>query len=98
MRTMGLIPVAALVVVGVAGLWWTESRRASPALRRLEGRWLRAEAIAEGDIVQVTIELRDVNYPGSTYRLWYDDGRDLLVGTYFQAVEQQTYDVSFARR
>jgi hypothetical protein len=48
--------------------------------------------------VQLFIELRDANYPGSTYRLRYDAGRDVLEGAYFQAVERQTYDVSFVRR
>jgi len=39
-----------------------------------------------------------VNYPGSTYRLTYDPGRDVLAGLYFQAIEQQTFDVEFVRR
>ena len=58
----------------------------------------RAEASRDGDAVQLFVELRDVNYPGSTYRLRYAAGRDLLEGTYFQALQQQTFDVSFARR
>jgi hypothetical protein len=35
---------------------------------------------------QVVVELRDVNYPGSTYTLTYDPGTDRLTGTYYQAV------------
>lgn len=58
----------------------------------------RAEAAQDGDAVKLLIELRDVNYPGSTYSLTYDAGRDVLEGTYFQAMERQTYDVSFVRR
>lgn len=58
----------------------------------------RAEASQEGEALRLFIELRDVNYPGSTYSLKYDAGRDVLEGAYFQAVERQTYDVSFVRR
>ena len=35
---------------------------------------------------------------GSTYKLVYDPGRDVLGGLYFQAVQQQTFDVEFVRR
>jgi hypothetical protein len=41
--------------------------------------------------------LRDVNYPGSTYTLIYEPGSDQLQGVYYQAVEQQRYQVSFVR-
>jgi hypothetical protein len=58
----------------------------------------RAEATRGGDIVTLVVELRDENYPGSTYRLWYDAGRDALEGTYFQAAQRQTYDVAFERQ
>ena len=58
----------------------------------------RAQAARGGDLVTLLVELRDVNYPGSTYNLWYDDGRDLLEGTYYQAAQQQTYDVVFERQ
>lgn len=58
----------------------------------------RAQAARGGDLVTLLVELRDVNYPGSTYNLWYDDGRDLLEGTYYQATQQQTYDVVFERQ
>jgi hypothetical protein len=58
----------------------------------------RAEAGRGGDIVTLLVELRDVNYPGSTYRLWYDAGSDVLEGTYYQAAQQQTYDVAFERQ
>jgi hypothetical protein len=58
----------------------------------------RAEAGRGGDFVTLLVELRDVNYPGSTYRLSYDADRDVLEGTYYQAALQQTYDVSFERQ
>ena len=57
----------------------------------------RAEASRTGEILTLFIELRDKNYPGSTYRLVYDPGRDVLAGTYFAAAQQQTFDVSFVR-
>jgi len=44
------------------------------------------------------VELRDVNYPGSTYTLQYDPASDRLQGTYFQAVEKLTYAIEFVRR
>jgi hypothetical protein len=47
--------------------------------------------------LRVFVELRDVNYPGSKYDLQYDPMSDRLKGTYFQAVEQQTYNVEFER-
>lgn len=45
----------------------------------------------------VMVELQDVNYPGSTYGLQYFPEDDRLAGTYYQAVEGQTYDVEFQR-
>ena len=47
--------------------------------------------------LRVFIELRDVNYPGSTYDLMYDPETDHLFGIYFQAVERVTYDIEFVR-
>jgi hypothetical protein len=57
----------------------------------------KAEASLEGGLVKVVLELRDVNYPGSIYTLTYDKAADLLAGSYFQAVERATFDVSFTR-
>jgi hypothetical protein len=48
--------------------------------------------------INIYIELRDVNYPGSNYNLTYFQGNDTLVGKYFQAVEGVTYDVGFSRK
>ena len=47
--------------------------------------------------INLFVELRDVNYPGSTYTLQYDLKSDRLKGTYFQAVEKQTFNIEFAR-
>ncbi len=47
--------------------------------------------------INLSVELRDINYPGSKYNLKYDPVSDVLQGTYFQAVEKQTFDVRFVR-
>ena len=57
----------------------------------------RAEASHVGETTKLFIELRDVNYPGSIYDLTYDTQRDQLTGVYFQAVQQQRFDVTFDR-
>jgi hypothetical protein len=57
----------------------------------------KADASHDGATTKLFIELRDVNYPGSTYTLAYDSEGDRLYGNYFQAVEQQNFDVVFVR-
>ena len=57
----------------------------------------RALASLSNDTVTVFIELRDVNYPGSIHRLTYDREHGYLIGTYFQAVQQETYNVYFRK-
>ena len=57
----------------------------------------KAEAKQEGNALKVFIELQDVNYPGSTYTLTYVPERELLVGNYYQALQQQNFDVYFER-
>lgn len=58
----------------------------------------KAEASREGETVKVFIELRDVNYPGSTYTLVYQPATDRLGGNYFQAALGQNFDVEFVRQ
>ncbi len=58
----------------------------------------KAEWRIKDGALTVFIELRDVNYPGSTYTLTYDSGPDRLKGIYYQAVEKQTFAVEFMRR
>lgn len=48
--------------------------------------------------LKIFIELRDVNYPGSTYTLNYLPDRDILAGEYYQAVEGLTFYVEFNRK
>jgi hypothetical protein len=58
----------------------------------------KAEWHQKDGTLTVFVELRDVNYPGSTYTLQYDPASDRLQGTYYQAVEKQTFVVEFMRR
>jgi len=51
----------------------------------------------EDSKLHVLVELRDVNYPGSVYRLTYLKDYDLMVGMYYQALEKRTYEVGFLR-
>jgi hypothetical protein len=57
----------------------------------------KAKAKREGATLQVFVELRAPNYPGSTYTLTYDQEQDQLRGDYFQAVERQNFKVLFVR-
>lgn len=57
----------------------------------------QAQASRRNDSLQIFVELRDVNYPGCTYKLTYDAKSDQLFGQYYQAAMQQTYDVAFGR-
>ncbi len=45
----------------------------------------------------VTVELQDVNYPGSLYTLEFINAEERLMGSYFQAVEKVNYQVGFTR-
>jgi hypothetical protein len=56
-----------------------------------------AEARDKNGKLEVFVELRDAGYPGSTYTLTHDKGRDLLHGVYFQAAVRQSYNVVFMR-
>lgn len=47
--------------------------------------------------LKIVVEMRDVNYPGSTYTLNYLPDRDILAGEYYQAVEGLTFYVEFTR-
>ena len=57
----------------------------------------RAQAVVESGTTKVFVVLRDVNYPGCTYKLSYDSKADQLSGEYFQASMQETYQVNFGR-
>jgi hypothetical protein len=57
----------------------------------------KAEATTVAGELRVFVELRDVNYPGSTYDLRYDPASDQLVGEYFTPAQQQRFQVDFVR-
>jgi hypothetical protein len=57
-----------------------------------------AEWRFDSERLRVFIELRDANYPGSTYTLRYVSQQDRMVGDYFQAVHRQTFNVEFVRQ
>lgn len=58
----------------------------------------RAMASDKNGALNLFIELRDQGYPGSTYNLRYNSEYDALVGVYFQALMQQSFDVAFTRK
>jgi hypothetical protein len=55
----------------------------------------KAVAGRTNSAMTVYIVLRDVNYPGCTYKLTHDPSSDRLRGEYYQAAQQQTYTVEF---
>lgn len=57
----------------------------------------RGLAYREANATKLFIELRDVNYPGCTYKLEFDPKTDQLFGQYYQATMDQTYEITFAR-
>ncbi len=57
----------------------------------------KAEAKEEGGKLTVFVELQDVGYPGSIYRLTYLPQVDQLIGTYYQPAVEQSFDVEFVR-
>jgi hypothetical protein len=58
----------------------------------------KANWISNDGVLQIYIELRDQNYPGSSYTLRYQPDQDMLAGKYFQAVEGVSYDIAFSRK
>lgn len=57
----------------------------------------QAQATHKDGSLVVFVELRDANYPGSTYQLTYDAKTDQLFGTYYQAAIKERFDVAFGR-
>ena len=56
-----------------------------------------AQASMHKEQIKVEVKLRDVGYPGSAYTLIYVPEKDALLGSYFQAVSRQYFDVLFVR-
>ncbi len=49
-------------------------------------------------MLRATFELRAGGYDGSVYELGYDRATDRLVGSFYQAVAKQRFDVVFERK
>jgi hypothetical protein len=56
-----------------------------------------AEWQKKNNALMIMVELRDVNYPGSTYTLNFIPSENRMTGNYFQAVEGTNFDVEFVR-
>ncbi len=50
-----------------------------------------------GTLLSIYIELQDPEYPGSSFKLNYIPERDVLVGTYFNALTGMVYPMEFNR-
>ena len=57
-----------------------------------------AQARREAGAVHARFELRSGGYDGSSYDLRLDAANDRLVGSYYQAVAKQRFEVEFRRR
>lgn len=57
----------------------------------------KTQATMEGSAAKLFIELRDTGYPGCTYTLLFDSQNDRLLGVYYQAALQQSFEVAFER-
>ena len=57
----------------------------------------QAKLFKERGFTKVFVELQDVNYPGSTYNLIYNKENNLLRGVYYQATQQEEYQIYFER-
>jgi hypothetical protein len=57
----------------------------------------QAQAVRGSRGLHVFVELRDQNYPGATYRLDYDAGKDVMIGVYHQPAINQSFEVYFVR-
>ena len=50
------------------------------------------------NLMKLFIKLQDKGYPGSTYKLYYYAEKDALVGFYYQAAMDKTFEVIFLRK
>jgi hypothetical protein len=57
----------------------------------------RAMAKEKDGAAALFVELQDAGYPGCTYTLIHDPKADQLVGVYYQAARQETYEIVFER-
>ena len=52
----------------------------------------------EQSLIKLFIKFQDKNYEGSTYKLYYYAEKDALVGFYYQAAMDRTFEVIFLRK
>jgi len=52
----------------------------------------------EKGLIKLFVKLQDEGYPGSTYTLYYYAEKDALVGFYYQAAMDRTFEVIFLRK
>lgn len=57
-----------------------------------------ANVSTEKEMIKLFIKFQDKGYEGSTYRLYYYAQKDALVGFYYQAPTDRTYQVIFLRK
>ncbi len=57
----------------------------------------KAKAMTKDGEIYIYVELQDVGYPGSNYKLIYKSKVDSLVGIYHHAGIKQDFDVFFAK-
>jgi hypothetical protein len=57
----------------------------------------KSQATQDGSALKIFVELRDVNYPGSTYDLTYNPDDDQFKGLYYHAGLKQRLEVNFVR-
>ena len=57
-----------------------------------------ATVSTQKNMMKLFIKLQDKGYPGSTYTLYYYSEKDVLVGFYYQAAMDKTFEVVFFRK
>ncbi len=58
----------------------------------------QAAISTEKEIIKLTVKFQDKGYEGSTYRLYYYVKEDALLGFYYQAPMDKTFEVIFLRK
>lgn len=59
---------------------------------------VHAAISTEKDLIKLLIKFQDKGYEGSSYRLYYYAKKDALLGFYYQAPKDKTYEVIFLRK
>lgn len=59
---------------------------------------VEAAISTEQSLIKLFIKFQDKNYEGSTYKLYYYAEKDALVGFYYQAALDRTFEVIFLRK